>query len=118
MMHARAALVDTGYTTHALKTLSRRRCSVLGERSLDLIVNTHRHPPHCGGNAATQAAWPCRSGDSRRTSGRSAELARGAPEVSPPFPRGSNFSLALTPGEQLTLGAVDWQVLGAPGHDP
>ena len=45
-----AALVDTGYTTHAPQTLALVQ-SALGERSLDLIVNTHLHSDHCGGNA-------------------------------------------------------------------
>ena len=55
-----AALVDTGYATHAPQTLALVR-QTLGVRPLDLIVNTHLHSDHCGGNALLQAAWPCRT---------------------------------------------------------
>jgi len=44
------AVVDTGYTTHAAQTLSLIQHTLNGQR-LDLIVNTHLHSDHCGGNA-------------------------------------------------------------------
>src|SRR5580698_11418817 len=55
-----AALVDTGYATHAPQTVALVR-EALGTRPLDLIVNTHLHSDHCGGNALLQATWPCRT---------------------------------------------------------
>ena len=70
-----AALVDTGYATHAPQTLALVQ-QALGARPLDLIVNTHLHSDHCGGNALLQAAWPCRTADSRIRSRRRARLGR------------------------------------------
>lgn len=55
---ARAALVDTGYATHAEQTVSLVEHALAG-RALDTIVNTHLHSDHCGGNARLQAQWPC-----------------------------------------------------------
>jgi glyoxylase-like metal-dependent hydrolase (beta-lactamase superfamily II) len=52
-----AALVDTGYCTHAQQTMELVSAALKG-RSLDHIVNTHLHSDHCGGNAALQAAYP------------------------------------------------------------
>ena len=52
-----AALVDTGYWTHSNQTV-RLVQSALGSRPLDLILNTHLHSDHCGGNAALQEDYP------------------------------------------------------------
>ncbi|RQH04723.1 MBL fold metallo-hydrolase [Paraburkholderia dinghuensis] len=116
---ARAALVDTGYATHAAQTVSLVR-RALGERMLDLVVNTHLHSDHCGGNAQLQAEWPCetlipvlgadavRDWDETRLS----FLATG--QTCEPF----SFTGTLAPGEVLTLGGFEWEVIGAPGHDP
>ena len=54
---ARTAVVDTGYVSPAPQTLALVR-SALGARALDLVVNTHLHSDHCGGNAALQGAYP------------------------------------------------------------
>src|SRR5215212_8104433 len=51
------ALVDTGYCTHAQQTLALVRKG-LGARPLDVVLNTHLHSDHCGGNAALQSAYP------------------------------------------------------------
>ncbi len=55
-----AALVDTGYASHAAQTVALTR-HALGSRPLDLIVNTHLHSDHCGGNALLQQTWGCRT---------------------------------------------------------
>ena len=51
------ALVDTGYWSHSSQTVALVRDS-LGSRDLDLVLNTHLHSDHCGGNAALQQAFP------------------------------------------------------------
>ena len=51
------ALIDSGYVTHAPQTLALVE-SALGGRALDLLVNTHLHSDHCGGNAVLQAHYP------------------------------------------------------------
>lgn len=116
---ARAALVDTGYATHAAQTVALVR-RALGERALDLVVNTHLHSDHCGGNAQLQAAWDCatlipvRAADAARAwdETRLSFLATG--QMCERF----NVTSTLAPGECLTLGGFEWEVIGAPGHDP
>jgi glyoxylase-like metal-dependent hydrolase (beta-lactamase superfamily II) len=114
-----AALVDTGYATHAPQTLALVRQS-LGTRPLDLIVNTHLHSDHCGGNALLQATWPCRTlipeseADSVRVWDEARLTFRATGQACERF----TFNETIAPGAPLRLGALDWQVLGAPGHDP
>ena len=51
------ALIDSGYSLHAPQTLALVASSLQG-RPLDLLLNTHLHSDHCGGNAALQQAYP------------------------------------------------------------
>ncbi|MGE8510201.1 MAG: MBL fold metallo-hydrolase [Paraburkholderia terricola] len=114
-----AALVDTGYATHAPQTLALVR-QTLGARPLDLIVNTHLHSDHCGGNALLQATWPCRTAipvseaDAVRAWDETRLTFRATGQACERF----SFTETIAPGVRLRLGALDWQVLGAPGHDP
>jgi glyoxylase-like metal-dependent hydrolase (beta-lactamase superfamily II) len=117
---ARTALVDTGYATHAAQTVELVR-HALGTRPLDLIVNTHLHSDHCGGNALLQQHWP-----SCTTLVPTAEIdhVRNWDETQLTFRATGQYcerfvaSGPIEPGQTLRLGALDWQVLGAPGHDP
>ena len=52
-----AALVDSGYCTHAAQTLALLD-QALGGAPLDRLLNTHLHSDHCGGNAALQQRYP------------------------------------------------------------
>jgi glyoxylase-like metal-dependent hydrolase (beta-lactamase superfamily II) len=114
-----AALVDTGYATHAPQTVALVR-QALGTRPLDLIVNTHLHSDHCGGNALLQATWPCRTvipaseADAVRAWDETRLTFRATAQTCERF----TFTDTIAPGSHLRLGALDWQVLGAPGHDP
>ncbi|MBV8262183.1 MAG: MBL fold metallo-hydrolase, partial [Paraburkholderia sp.] len=116
---ARTALVDTGYATHAEQTLALVR-HALGPRALDLVVNTHLHSDHCGGNARLQAHWPCATLIPAASSARVRDwdearlsfLATG--QTCERFA----FTGTLAAGERLTLGGLEWEVIGAPGHDP
>jgi glyoxylase-like metal-dependent hydrolase (beta-lactamase superfamily II) len=114
-----AALVDTGYATHAPQTLALMQAA-LGERPLDLIVNTHLHSDHCGGNALLQAAWPCRT----VIPAAEAEAVRHWDEARLTFRATGQtcerftFTETIAAGAHLKLGAMNWEVLGAPGHDP
>ncbi|KAE8760789.1 MBL fold metallo-hydrolase [Paraburkholderia madseniana] len=113
------ALVDTGYATHAPQTLALVQ-QALGARPLDLIVNTHLHSDHCGGNALLQSTWPCRTAipaseaDAVRDWDETRLTFRATGQTCERF----TFTETIAPGAQLRLGALDWQVLGAPGHDP
>ncbi|CAH2785041.1 MAG: beta-lactamase-like [uncultured Paraburkholderia sp.] len=115
----RAALIDTGYATHAQQTRALVQ-QALGDRPLDLIVNTHLHSDHCGGNALLQATWPCRT----LIPACESEAVRHWDEARLTFRATAQrcerfgFTGTIAPGATLQLGALDWQVLGAPGHDP
>jgi len=113
------ALVDTGYATHAPQTVALVR-QAIGARPLDLVVNTHLHSDHCGGNALLQATWPCRTvipaseADAVRDWDEAHLTFRATGQTCERF----TFTGTIAPGARLRLGALDWQVLGAPGHDP
>jgi glyoxylase-like metal-dependent hydrolase (beta-lactamase superfamily II) len=113
------ALVDSGYATHAFQTVELVR-QTLGERPLDLLLNTHLHSDHCGGNAALQAQYP------RVVTWIPPGLAEQVRDWDPVGltyePTGQHcprfrMDRLLTPGTQLDLGNRAWQVHGAPGHD-
>ncbi|MDV7396541.1 MBL fold metallo-hydrolase, partial [Arthrospira platensis SPKY1] len=52
-----SALVDSGYHSHAEQTCALVEHGLAG-RSLALLVNTHLHSDHCGGNARLQRRYP------------------------------------------------------------
>ena len=114
------ALIDSGYVTHAPQTLALIE-SALGGRALDLLVNTHLHSDHCGGNAALQARYP----DLKTLipPGQAAHVRAWDPHALTYAPTGQNcpqfdFSEVLQPGTEIRLGSTPWQVHAAPGHDP
>ncbi len=114
-----AAVVDTGYCAHAAQTVSLVGAALQG-RPLALIANTHLHSDHCGGNAALQQAWPA-----ARTlvpPGQAAHVRDWNPQALSYTPTGQEcppFRLdgLLEPGRTVRLGAHDWQIHAAPGHD-
>lgn len=114
-----SALVDSGYVTHAPQTLALVR-HALGGRALDRLLNTHLHSDHCGGNAALQAAYGCRTAipvaEAAKVAAWDEEALsyRATGQQCPRF----GFDAVLAPGDELDLGGLRWQVLGAPGHDP
>lgn len=116
------ALIDSGYVSHAEQTLTLVR-HVLRERGrakLDLLVNTHLHSDHCGGNAALQIAYGCRTAipaaeaDKVRQWDEEALSYRATGQRCPRF----SFSETVRDGQVLRLGELDWHALAAPGHDP
>lgn len=115
----RTALVDSGYVTHAPQTVALVR-HALQERPLDLLLNTHLHSDHCGGNAALQRAYGCRTvipateADSVRAWDEEALTYRATGQQCDRF----GFDATFAPGDVLPLGDMAWQALAAPGHDP
>ena len=115
-----AVLVDTGYASHAEQTLALLDASLRPAESLRLIVNTHLHSDHCGGNALIAQRHGCpifippgeyiaiSTWDEAALSYRSTGQ------------RCDRFTPAgkLTPGQVLRQGGRDWHVHAAPGHDP
>jgi glyoxylase-like metal-dependent hydrolase (beta-lactamase superfamily II) len=115
-----AALVDTGYATHAPQTLALVG-KALGGLPLSLIVNTHLHSDHCGGNAVLQAAYP--DAETAIPPGQAAEVRRWDTEALTYAATGQvcarfTFEQLLRPGEVVKLGASEWEIHAAPGHDP
>ena len=114
------AVVDTGYATHAEQTVALVE-SVLGDRALDRILNTHLHSDHCGGNSALEERYPSvrieiPPGEAalveRWDEGGLSFLATG--QTCPRF----GFARLLRPDTECMLGDRPWQVHAAPGHDP
>ncbi|MFH8597213.1 MBL fold metallo-hydrolase [Streptomyces rimosus] len=117
LLHGRQpALVDTGFVGHAEETAAWARAHA-GE--IGLVVNTHWHSDHVGGNALLQA--------------RGAGIAAGAPEAEAITRRDPGccaaeyldqpvapytVDLPLDDGQTLRLGDTDWEVVRTPGHTP
>jgi glyoxylase-like metal-dependent hydrolase (beta-lactamase superfamily II) len=116
---ARTALVDSGYVKH--RELTRAMVArLLGDRPLDLLVNTHLHSDHCGGNGLLQATWHCRT----LIPAASADAVRNWDATRLTFEATGQrcdrfgFDGTLDDGDMLRLGDLDWTVIAAPGHDP
>lgn len=112
-------LVDSGYWSHRQQTVDLVE-HALGGQPLEWLVNTHCHSDHMGGNAALQQRYACRTtvpvGEApliRRWDER--ELMLGYADQ-----HAERFAVsdALAAGDTVRMGGIDWQVVGAPGHDP
>ena len=114
------ALIDSGYCTHSDQTLALVEAA-LGARALDVLVNTHLHSDHCGGNAALQQRYPGLTtlippGQSQHVKSWNPDTLGFAPtgQCCPKF----GFDAVLKSGTDIVLGDMAWQVHAAPGHDP
>jgi glyoxylase-like metal-dependent hydrolase (beta-lactamase superfamily II) len=115
-----SALIDSGYVTHSAQTLALLDDALDGE-NLDVLVNTHLHSDHCGGNAALQKAYPGMTtfippGLSEHVRTWDAQALTYAPtgQSCPQF----GFDAVLVPDTEIRLGGMQWQIHAAPGHDP
>jgi glyoxylase-like metal-dependent hydrolase (beta-lactamase superfamily II) len=113
------ALIDSGYCTHSEQTLLLVDSALQG-RSLDLLLNTHLHSDHVGGNAALQARYP--TVQTLIPPGHAQYVATWDAEKLTYKPTGQNcpqfrFDATLQPGTDVRLGDLAWQVHAAPGHD-
>jgi glyoxylase-like metal-dependent hydrolase (beta-lactamase superfamily II) len=114
------ALVDSGYCTHSQQTIALVRQGLRG-RALELLVNTHLHSDHCGGNAALQAAFPAIQ--TLIPPGHAAYVREWDPVALTYVPTGQQcprFRMdgVLQPGTEIALADRPWQIHAAPGHDP
>ena len=113
-------LVDSGYCSHADQTLSLVG-GILGDRPLDVLINTHLHSDHCGGNSALQARYPLV--DTRIPPGQAPQVEKWDPIALTYLPTGQlcphfRFTSVLQPGSEMRFGASKWQLHAAAGHDP
>lgn len=115
-----AALIDSGYCSHSDQTLDLVN-SVLREEPLDLLLNTHLHSDHCGGNAALQRLYP----DLKTLipPGHASLVSAWDPVGLAFIPTGQScprfkFDGLLAAGTEIELGGRYWQIHAAPGHDP
>lgn len=117
---ASSALIDSGYGAHAGQTLALVKAALQG-RPLDLLLNTHLHSDHCGGNAALQHAYPALQ--THIPPGLAPHVRHWDPHALTYAPTGQScppfgFDAVLLPGTDMQLGDRLWQVHAAPGHDP
>jgi glyoxylase-like metal-dependent hydrolase (beta-lactamase superfamily II) len=113
-------LVDTGYVSRVQETLKLLREPMhLGEAALNLIVNTHCHSDHMGGNAALARAFGAHvavpvgeaplidAWDTRRLLLDYADQ------------RAERFTIdeMLRPSHSYQWGGLRWDAIAAPGHD-
>ena len=113
-------LVDSGYVRHApltLALLATRRG--LGDEPLAMLVNTHCHADHMGGNAAVARRYGCpiavpegerlliERWDTRQL------LLDYADQTADRF----HPDETVFPGTTYVWGDLEWRALAAPGHD-
>jgi glyoxylase-like metal-dependent hydrolase (beta-lactamase superfamily II) len=116
----RTVLVDTGYHSHAGQTVSLTESALEG-RQLDMVINTHLHSDHCGGNAALQARYP--KIQTTIPPGQAGLVSNWDPAALTYTATGQHcpqfkFNSTLMPGSSIRLGGVIWEIHSAPGHDP
>lgn len=114
------ALIDSGYATHASQTLALLEAELQG-RSLDVLINTHLHSDHCGGNAALQQRYPTLQ--TLIPPGQARHVAQWNPHALSYTPTGQQcpafgYTGTLQAGSEIRLGDALWQIHAAPGHDP
>lgn len=115
----RTALVDSGYVTHAQQTTA-LVAHALQDRTLDLLVNTHLHSDHCGGNAALQRQFGCKTIIPQAEAEKVAVWDEDELTYKATGQQCERFGFdgTITAGDTITLGDMSWQALAAPGHHP
>ncbi|MGW7253560.1 MBL fold metallo-hydrolase [Streptomyces sp. NPDC054834] len=117
LLHGRQpALVDSGFVAHAEETAAWARAHA---GDVGLVVNTHWHSDHVGGNALLQAngaavaaGTPEAEAIARRDPGCCAAEYLDQPVA--PY----SVDIPLDDGQVLRLGDADWEVVRTPGHTP
>lgn len=119
-----AVLVDTGYCTHKAQTLALVREALGGAEDastgLRLIVNTHLHSDHCGGNAHLSAAYGCPIAVPPGDYQAAVDWDQALLSYAQTGQQCERFmpTQKLQPGTTLEQAGRHWQVMAAPGHDP
>ena len=107
-----AALVDSGYVSHAAQTVALVRAGLDGRR-LGRLINTHSHSDHIGGNASVQRAFGCTItvpvGMERAVThwDEAALLLSTAAQAGERFHADATFA----PGDRFVAGELEWQAI-------
>jgi glyoxylase-like metal-dependent hydrolase (beta-lactamase superfamily II) len=115
-----ATLVDSSHCLHSAQTLALVRRTLRAGESLRMVINTHLHSDHCGGNAALQRAFGSRL---VIPPGQADAVAQWDENVLSYRATGQrmerfDYDALLFAGASITVGARSWQAWAAPGHDP
>jgi len=113
-------LVDSGYVTAVPRTLALLAASAaIDRRGVSLLVNTHCHSDHMGGNAAIAARYGCAIAIPEGEAPLIQDWDQQALLLAYADQRADRFRAdeLMKPGETRTWGNLPWQVLAAPGHD-
>lgn len=113
-----AAVVDSGYVSHAAQTIALVE-RVLDGRRLTRLINTHSHSDHIGGNAALQASFHCHITVPQGIAATIADWDEAALLLSPLGQRAARFMHDATyaDGDEFCLGELNWRAIAVPGHD-
>ncbi|MBL8422147.1 MAG: MBL fold metallo-hydrolase [Candidatus Accumulibacter phosphatis] len=113
-----AALIDSGYVTHAGQTVALLEHALAG-RQLTRLLNTHSHSDHIGGNAAVTAAFGCRVIVPAGIDATIAEWDEEALLLSPLGQSATRFrhDATIAAGDEVELGGLNWRAIAVPGHD-
>lgn len=115
----RPVLVDTGHAGDVAALFAWLRDEGVAPDSLALVVNTHHHSDHVGGNPALQALGvPLATGaaEAEAINRRDPEACDSAWLRQPVHPY--RIDRALAPDEVIDTGAVRWRVIPTPAHSP
>ena len=91
----------------------------LRPEDIDIVVNTHCHSDHMGGNRAVQERFACRTtipaGEAPLVDAwdEQALMLGFADQRADRF----GYDDTLAAGERFRMGELDWQALAAPGHE-
>lgn len=113
-------LVDSGYVKHVplMLALVASRMGLDG-RPLTLLVNTHCHSDHMGGNAAIARAYGCPVAVPAGEAQAIAAWDQRALLLDYAGQRADRFAAddILQPGSTHRWGDLEWRMIAAPGHD-
>lgn len=113
-----AALIDSGYVTHAHQTVALLEHALAGRR-LTRLLNTHSHSDHIGGNAAVREAFGCQVIVPHGIDATIAEWDEEALLLSPLGQSAARFrhDATIAAGDETELGGLNWRAIAVPGHD-
>ena len=113
-----AAVIDSGYLTHAAQTLALLAHALDGRR-LTRLLNTHSHSDHIGGNAAVVQSFGCQVIVPSGIDATIAEWNEEALLLSPLGQSAARFQhdATIAEGDLVELGGLVWHAIAVPGHD-